>query len=456
MKTTQKRRNRRSGTTSVSGKALEIRVIGAQEYKRFDSLLGSYHYLGESRAVGDAMRMVAEIEGEWVGLLMWGSAAYRLKPRDEFIGWTATQRARRQKLVVQNRRFLLLGERGEHPNLASRILGAAVRDLPRVWFENFGYEPLLAETFTDIEAYEGTCYKASGWQPLGLTKGYSRHRAEFYVPNDRPKKLWVRELRGDAGALLRGIELPEQCGKGAQSDADGVLPLQKLQIESLHKALCKVPDPRARNRSFPIGSVLTIVAMAIFSGHHNLVQIVRFAERLRNDQRKELRLPRFSSESSYRKAPSYKVFYNLLRKIDIEAFAQSLSQWLAQHTGTLPTALALDGKFIRDTVGVVCLVDHETGTPRAMAKASQKEGEGNDCEIKVAQRMIRRETDLSNTLITADALHAQRQTAGDIVEKGGEFILQAKDNQKTVHNLAAKLTEDLAPLLPAHKKLTAE
>ncbi len=396
------------------------------------------------------------IEGEWLGLLMWGSAAYRLKPRDEFIGWTATQRAQRQKLIVQNRRFLLLADRGQHPNLASRILGAAVRKLPRLWVEAFGYEPLLAETFTDIEAYEGTCYKASGWQPLGLTKGYSRHRADFYVPNDRPKKLWVRQLRKDAPAQLRAIELTQGCRKGAQSDADGVLPLQKLQIESLHQALCKVPDPRARNRSFHIGSILSIVAMAIFSGHHNLVQIVRFANRLRNDQRKELGLPRFSKDSSYRKVPSYKVFYNLLRKLDIDAFAQCLSQWLARHAGTLPAALALDGKFIRNTVGVVCLVDHETGTPRAMAKASQKEGEGKECEIKVAQRMIRGESDLSNTIITADALHAQRRTAGDIVQRGGEFILQAKDNQKTVHNLAAKLTKDRAPLLPACRKLTAE
>jgi len=427
-----------------------------KEHKRFDSLLGDYHYLGESRPVGDSMRMVAEIDGQWVGLLMWGSAAYRLKDRDEFIGWTPTQRAQRQKLVVQNRRFLLLAERGEHPNLASRILGSVVRELPRLWFEAFGYEPLLAETFTDIEAYEGTCYKASGWQTLGLTKGYSRHRADFYVPNNRPKKLWVRQLCKDAPALLRAMNLPEVCRKGAQSDADGVLPLQKKQIESLHQVLCKAPDPRASNRTFHIGSILTIVAMAIFSGHQNLVQIVRFANRLRNDQRKDLGLPRFSSDSSYRKVPSYKVFYNLLRKLDVEAFARCLSQWLAQHSGTLPTALALDGKFIRNTVGVVCLVDHDTGVPRSMTKASKKEGEGKDCEIKAAQRMIREETDLSNTLITADALHCQRQTANDIVQRGGDFILQAKDNQKTVHRLAAKLTRNLSPLLPVRKKPTAE
>ena len=454
MKTTQTQRSRRSKAVSLSGKSVEIEVVGRKDRKRFDELMGQYHYLGESRAIGDAMRMVAKVDGEWMGLLMWGSAAYRLKPRDTHIGWSPTQRARRQKLVVQNRRFLLLAKRGEHPNLASRILGAAVRALPRLWFESFSYEPLLAETFTNIEAYEGTCYKASGWQPLGLTKGFSRHRPDFYVPNDRPKKLWVRQLRPDGLAQLRGMELPEECLQGAESDADGVLPLPKQQIESLHQALCRVPDPRARNRTFHIGSILSIVAMAIFSGHQNLVQIVRFANRLRIDQRKELGLPRFTPESSYRKVPSYKVFYNLLRKIDIEAFAQCLSQWLARHSGTLPAALALDGKFIRDTVGIVCLVDHETGVPRAMTKASKKEGEGQDCEIKAAQRMIGNETDLSNTLITADALHAQRRTVDDIVQRGGEFIVQAKDNQKTVHHMAAKLTKDLSPLLPAHRKLT--
>ena len=291
-------------------------------------------------------------------------------------------------------------------------------------------------------------------EALGLSQGYPRHRADFYAPNDRPKKLWVRQLRRDALVQLRAMQLPEECRPGAQSDADGVLPLRKLQVESLHEALCKAPDPRARNRTFHIGSILSIVAMAIFSGHTNLVQIVRFANRLRNDQRKELGLPRFSPESSYRKVPSYKVFYNLLRKIDVDAFAQCLSQWLAQHSGALPTALALDGKFIRDTVGIVCMVDHETGVPQSMARASQKEGEVSHCELKVAERMIEEQPDLSHVLITADALHCQTHTAQQIVARGGDFILQAKDNQKTVHELSAAQTEQISPLLPALVKPT--
>ena len=140
---------------------MQIRVLGAKERKRFDCLMGAYHYLGEGHAAGDTMRMVAELDGEWVGLLMWGSACYRLKPRDEFIGWTPTQRAQRQKLVVQNRRFLLLADRGEQPNLASHILGAAIRALPGLWYDAFGYQPLPAETFTDIEAFDDCEIKAA-------------------------------------------------------------------------------------------------------------------------------------------------------------------------------------------------------------------------------------------------------------------------------------------------------
>ena len=77
----------------MSGKSLAIKVVETKENKRFDKLLGEYHYLGESWPVGDSLRMVAHMDGEWVGLLQWGSAAYRLKDRDNFIGWTATQRS---------------------------------------------------------------------------------------------------------------------------------------------------------------------------------------------------------------------------------------------------------------------------------------------------------------------------------------------------------------------------
>jgi len=79
-------------------------------------------------------------------------------------------------------------------NLASQVMGAALRALPAQWKQTFGYRPLLAESFTDPESHAGTTYKATNWQLLGTTAGYSRSRADLYVPNERPKRLWCLEL----------------------------------------------------------------------------------------------------------------------------------------------------------------------------------------------------------------------------------------------------------------------
>ncbi len=449
MKNTKTNQNRHSKKSSLSGNSLQIKIIETKrDVDRFTKLAKQFHYMGEGCPAGDTLRMVILADGEWIALLLWGSACYRLKHRDQWIGWTDQQRAARQKLVVQNRRFVLLTQPGEHPNLASRILGKVIRELPELWKTQFGYEPLLAETFSDIEAREGTCYKASGWRALGKTQGYSRHAADFYVANERPKKLWVRPLRKEATGVLRSIHLPDEFKKGAASDADGILPIQAKQIESLHEALCKVSDPRAKNCVYHIGAILSIVAMGIFSGHKDLKAIMRFANRLTLSQRKKLALPSFKKGSRYKKIPSYTAVYSLLRQLDLDAFSQVLSEWLAHHRGTLPVALAMDGKFIRDTVGIVTLAEHDTGSPVAMIDASQKEGEGDRCELKAAQKMICKQKDLTNTLITADALNAQKDTVRAIVDRGGEYCIQVKDNQKTIRQEAELSAKELSPLLP--------
>lgn len=454
MKTTAKTNNGDSKKNSFNGKVLSIKVLASKrETARFNELCGKFHYMGEGRPAGDTLRMVVECDGEWVALLLWGSAAYRLKDRDEFIGWNNAQRAARQKLVVQNRRFVILAEPGERPNFASKVLGMVIRELPALWREHFGYEPLLVETFSDIEAREGTCYKASGWTPLGQTKGYSRHRADFYVPNDRPKKLWVRELRKDAAEILRAPQLPAECLEGARSDADGAMPIKTRQIESLHEALCRVSDPRAGNSKYHIGAMLSILAMAVFSGHRHLAQVVRFANRMHMNHRKALSLPRRKG-GNYRDVPGYTAFYNLLKQLDIDAFAGVLTDWLEQYSGTLPKALALDGKYIRDVAGIVCLADHETGVPVAMIGSSQKEGEGDRCEMKAGQKLVEAEECLDNAIITADALHCQRNFSRAVVERGGEILVQAKDNQKTVRSNTQTRLENASPLLPGPKRGT--
>ena len=186
-------------------RALTVRVAAPAEVAAFDAQLATHHYLGAGRPVGDYLRQFVERDGVPVGLLVWGPSCYALKDRDRWIGWSAAQRVARLKLIVQNRRFLVLTPKGQSPNLASQAMGAALRVLADHWGEAFGYRPLLAESFTDPEAYAGTCYKASNWEPVGHSEGYSRHRADFYIANERPKKLPLRKCSG--GFSLSGIEV---------------------------------------------------------------------------------------------------------------------------------------------------------------------------------------------------------------------------------------------------------
>ena len=428
---------------------LTIRKIRGSELKRFKKLEGEYHYMGETRSGGETLRLVAEEDDEWVALMVWGSACYRLKDRDAHIGWTASLRALRQKLVVQNRRFTLLAKRGERPNLASQVLGLAARELPALWRASFGYEPLLAETFCDREASAGTCYRAAGWTPLGMTKGFSRSRqtADYYVPNGRPKALWVRPLRPDACSALCSAELPPECRRGADSDAYGVLPLPEPLVESLHDALCRVRDPRGSNRVFHIGAMLTLLVLGVMAGHKDLKPIVKHCGKLTQRQRVALGLPRFDRKGggNYRKTPGYTAFYSLLRQLPPDDFAAVLGAWIRAHEGQLPRQLALDGKFIRDVAGLVSLADAETGVPVAMAAVSQKEGDGDKCELAVGRGLVR-EADLSNALVSADALHCQQQTVREIAMSGGEALVQVKGNQKKILAACKSVAAGRAPL----------
>ncbi len=173
-------------------------------------------------------------------------------------------------MIIQNRRFLLLTPKGQAPNLASQALGAALRALPGQWRDRFGYTPLLAESFTDPEAYAETCYKASNWEAVGYSAGYSRHRADFYLPNDRPKRLWLRPLSAQARQTLRAAQLPEGCRAGLSARPMGTLPVNVQRVESLLEVFCEAPDPRKKNAHYPVGPVLTLIGLAAQEGHRRL------------------------------------------------------------------------------------------------------------------------------------------------------------------------------------------
>lgn len=442
-------------------KSLKVRVLEPHEYQRAGQLLDREHYLGDLPQ-GRQLLQAVEYQGQWVALLDWGPATWKLADREEWIGWTAQQRAERLGLVVLNRRFLVLGKT-RMPNLASRSLALALQALPEHWEKAHGYKPLLAETFSDIEAYEGTAYKAANWIACGQTKGFGRHRIDYYRQHGRPKKLWLKTLNRNTQRLLTAMDLPPAYRPALHTDTpERALPLKKDQLQSLGGFLREnFTDPRRANRSFPGWSLLVFIAMALLAGRDNLAAIHRFGQFLTQAQRGWLGFPRKQGSAPLRKTPSYTALRNLLLQIDPHQLADCLNGWLQANQGTLPRALAVDGKWIRDRALSLCLSEHETGAPVALGFAKQKtpadqeqspEDYKREGEQSIALRLYAT-TNLENATVTGDALNNNQPQARAVLAAGGDYFFQLKDENRHAYKAAVQKAQ-AAPLLPTPKSPT--
>jgi hypothetical protein len=416
--------------SEISGKTeLKIKVAhSAHDWRKAKSALGREHGLGAGREAGDRLCQLVYEGGELVAVLVWCAAAWHLKDRDQFVGWDPVTRSERLKLVVQLRRFLIL-EAARRPNLASRCLGLGLRQLVGQWESEHGYQPMLAESFSDPECHQGTVYKATNWTYVGNTKGFSQDHTDYYVPNGRPKKLWLKELVEGACAKMCARELPEASKKAVVGRSGARSPLKAAHLKSLRDAFLEVPDPRhAKSRRHPLSAMLTLIALGLLMGARDVLDIWRKVACLSQSQREAIGLRRRDKQSGRLKMPGYDALNDLLAAVDPEAYARALTAWLQANAGVLPRSLALDGKSVGNgRCGmIVTLCRHEDGRPVAMAPAT---GNKEDCEVSEARALLADpQVELVNALITADPLHNKEATVRVILEKGGDYLIGTKAN----------------------------
>jgi hypothetical protein len=154
-----------------------------------------YHYLGHQLIPGAQLRYIVRAAGEVVALLSFGASAWKTKPRDDHIGWTAEQREKHLHLIVNNSRFLILPWIRQK-NLASRILSLTSRRLPQDWMAAYAFSPVLIETFVEKPRFTGGCYKAANWLYLGDTQGRGK-LDQFKLYSKPVKSVWVYPLVRD-------------------------------------------------------------------------------------------------------------------------------------------------------------------------------------------------------------------------------------------------------------------
>jgi len=141
----------------------------------FKCLLSCYHYLGFTGTVGENLKyLIFDREDNPVACLLFGSAAWKTLPRDNFIGWNEARRKANLHLLTNNMRFLILPW-VKVPHLASHILGRVARRISSDWIKRYSYPIYMLETFVEKERFQGTCYRAANWTYVGQTKGRSRN-----------------------------------------------------------------------------------------------------------------------------------------------------------------------------------------------------------------------------------------------------------------------------------------
>jgi len=416
------------GEERLELRKVEVRLVQGRERERWDELMRRHHYLGLRSLVGESLRYVAELEGRWLALVGWCTGAFKCGVRDRWIGWEGWVQWRRLHLVANNARFLILpGVRVG--NLASRVLGLAVRRLSEDWQRQHGHGIVVAETFVDPRRFAGTCYRAAGWCELGPTRGFAR-QAGRYREHGQSKQVWVRIVDRKAWARLAD---PRPDSRLDRAGPPRAITMTFKQAETLWQVLLALPDPRQRRgRRHSKSSLLALAICAVLGGARSLTAIAEAAQRL--PQRLLRRLGcRFEPRRSRYEAPSEPTFRRFLQALDPGSLEAALSGWF-QKVGIEDEAVALDGKTLRgarrrdgQAVHLLSVFAGFSGVVLA-----QREVPATTNEIPEAKPLLE-PLALAGKVVTADALHTQEKLALFLVEeKKADYLLPLRDNQRTL------------------------
>ncbi len=212
----------------------------------------------------------------------------------------------------------------------------------------------------------------------------------------------------------------------------------------LLKALSVVEDPRdARGRLHLLVDVLAIIVVAVLCGCENAEEIEAWGTKEEVWLRSFLELRHG--------IPSQDTYLRVLAAIDPAQFRSSFLGWVKQVFAPVGLAgqIAIDGKTSRGSaspargesaVHTVSALACESGLVLGQMRTSDKSNE------IVAIPEVLKLLSLEGALVTIDAIGCQREIAKDIVDRGGDYLLQVKDNQPALHDeVEALFAEATAP-----------
>ena len=190
--------------------AVELLPVGSADSKAsrlWNEFMDRYHYLGSGPLCGAQLRyLIRSASHQWLGALAFSAAAWRVKARDQWIGWSDQARKTHLPKVISNSRFLILPW-VKVPHLASHVLAQSAKRLRADWQTRYGYEPVLLESFVERGRFSGTSYRAANWQYVGKSCGRGRQdrTKSFSLPQ---KDIYLYPLRAEVKEILSAAPTP--------------------------------------------------------------------------------------------------------------------------------------------------------------------------------------------------------------------------------------------------------
>jgi len=186
-----------------------------------------------------------------------------------------------------------------------------------------------------------------------------------------------------------------------------------------------IPDPRSGNaKRHDLLDVLTIALVASICGCESCVEFADFAE-----DREELFREFLTLENGL---PSHDTFSRLFRLIDPAGLAAAFGRFLEVLGEDGAGVVAIDGKTLRRSfdraAGRSALHVVTAFAAEAQLVIGQKAVAAGGNEITAARELLQL-LDLKGTLVTADAMHCQHDTAALVLARGGDYLLALKDNR---------------------------
>ena len=208
----------------------------------------------------------------------------------------------------------------------------------------------------------------------------------------------------------------------------------------LLQTLAQVPDPRKpRGIRHGLPAVLAVALAAVVAGSRSFVAIAEWAADASPEVLSQLGMsPKVPSESTIRRC---------LQRLAPDQLDQLFVAWTWLHTSEISgrRVIAFDGKTLRgardasgNLVHLLAGLCQSTGTVLAQLAVGAKTN-----EIPMLPKLLDT-LDITGVVITADALHCQRDTAAYIV---GRYILTVKDNQPTLRKRLKNLPWKQIPVL---------